>query len=132
MKIEVRYQSRSGNTEKVAQAIAKKLGLEAKSVQAPLDGDVDLLFLGGAIYAGGINRELKKFLKALGPGQTKNIVLFSTAMGTKNIGAKVEKLLGGKGAALYGEEFHAQAAELDAALPKAEAFAEAVVGKLAP
>jgi len=130
MEIEVRYQSRSGNTEKVARAIARKLNLQAQSVQSPLAASVDVLFLGGAVYAGGLHKDLKKFLKTLHPGQAQNIVLFSTAMGPKNISTKVEKLLRGKDTALFGQEFHAPSAELGAALPQAGAFAENVLSQI--
>ncbi len=36
MKIEVRYFTRSGNTKKLAEAIAKAVGVEAKTVNEPL------------------------------------------------------------------------------------------------
>ncbi len=124
MKTAVRYQSKSGNTEKVARVIAKELGVEASNVGVPLPESVDVLFLGGAIYAGSINKDLKKFLKEFRPGQAKTIALFSTAMGEKHIGGKVSKLLKGKEVALYGEEFHAQAKDLDASLEGAAAFAK--------
>lgn len=44
MKIEVRYFSRGGNTKKLAEAIAKAVGAEAKTVSEPLTEDVDILF----------------------------------------------------------------------------------------
>lgn len=131
MKIAVRYQSKSGNTAKVAQAIAKELGVEASGVDVPLAEDVDLLFVGGAIYAGNLSRHLKKFLKDLRPGQAKNIALFSTAASESHISGKAAKFLKDNDATVYGEEFHAQPNGLDAALPDAAAFAKKAVGELA-
>jgi len=127
MKTEVRYQSKSGNTAKVAQAIADGAGVTAQSVSAPLSGGADLLFLGGAVYAGTISRELKKFIRALEPGQVKAIALFSTAAGEKNISAKVEKLLQGKNIRLVGSEFHATSGGLEQSLPLAEEFAKKAI-----
>ena len=51
MKIAVRYYTRSGNTKKLAEAIAKAVGAEAKTVDEPLWEDVDILFLGSSVYA---------------------------------------------------------------------------------
>ena len=42
MKIAVRYYSRSGNTRKLAEAIAKAVNVEAKTTDEPLDEDVDI------------------------------------------------------------------------------------------
>ena len=129
MNIEVRYQSKSGNTARVAQAIAKELGVEAKEVKVPPGENVDLLFVGGAVYAGGISRDLKKFLKELKQGQAKRIAVFSTAMSPKNISPKVAKLIQDKGIVLIGEEYHARAAELESALPGAADFAKRIAAK---
>ncbi len=54
-KIEVRYFSKTGNTAKLAEAIAKTLGIKAKTVDTPLEGDVDILFLGSSVYGAGVD-----------------------------------------------------------------------------
>ena len=46
MKIAVRYFSRGGNTKKLADAIAKAVGVDAETTSVPLTEDVDILFLG--------------------------------------------------------------------------------------
>ncbi len=132
MKVEVRYQSKSGNTKKVADAIANAAGVQALDVENPLAEPADVLFLGGAIYAGGLNGKLKKFIKGLQEGAVGKIVLFSTAMGPKHIGPKVEALLKGKNIPLEEEELHIRSNELlpedrqqyDAAMEKAAQFAK--------
>ena len=55
MKVAVRYYTQTGNTRKLCDAIASALGVEAKSVEAPLEEAVDLLFLGSSVYAAGID-----------------------------------------------------------------------------
>lgn len=42
MNIEVRYYSKSGNTKKIANAIAKQVGISAKSIHEPIQGEVDV------------------------------------------------------------------------------------------
>lgn len=63
MKSAVVYCSRSGNTRKVADAIAEDLGTTAKSVKDDftLEG-VDLLFVGSGCYAGKPGKEMERFI----------------------------------------------------------------------
>ena len=68
MKNAVRYYSRTGNTKVAAEAIAKVINEEAVSVdspEAPVREHVDVLFIGGALYAYGIDKHLKKFVAGL-------------------------------------------------------------------
>ena len=50
LNIEVRYYSKTGNTKKLADGIAKTLGVKAKSLEEPINGEVDVLFLGSSVY----------------------------------------------------------------------------------
>lgn len=68
MNIAVRYYSRSGNTKAVAEAIAEAVGVPAVSVDqsgAALKEPADVLFVGGALYAYGLDRHLKNYLQEL-------------------------------------------------------------------
>ena len=51
MKIAVRYYTKTGNTKRLAEAIAKAVGVEALPVTAPVAESVDILFLGNSYYA---------------------------------------------------------------------------------
>ena len=62
MKAAVRYYTRSGNIKKLAEAIAKAVGVEAKTVDEPLREDVDILFLGSSVYAYGVDDSIKNFI----------------------------------------------------------------------
>ena len=66
MIIAVRYFSRTGNTKAVAEAIAKEAGVSAVSVDSPdaaIKQPIDVLFIGGALYAYGIDNHLKDYNK---------------------------------------------------------------------
>ena len=68
MRAAVRYYSRSGNTKLVAEALAKAAGVPAVSVDAAdaaVTEPVDVLFIGGALYAYGIDKKLQEYLKTL-------------------------------------------------------------------
>ncbi len=82
MTVAVRYYSRSGNTRALADAIAKEAGVEAKDValkDAAITEPVEVLFIGGALYAYGIDGHLKDYLKTLKKENVKKAVVFSTS-----------------------------------------------------
>ena len=79
MKTAVRYYSRTGNTKVIAEAIAPVAGCQAESIEVPLEGVTDILFLGGALYWGKIPRTLKEYIKSLSPQQVKYVAVFTTA-----------------------------------------------------
>ena len=79
MKTAVRYYSRTGNTKVIAEAIAPVAGCQAESIEVPLEGVTNILFLGGALYWGKIPRTLKEYIKSLSPQQVKYVAVFTTA-----------------------------------------------------
>jgi flavodoxin len=97
MKIAVRYHSRSGNTKKVAEAIAKAAGTEAADCGSPVTEAVDLLFLGGAVYGGRVDETLKAFIAGLDPGKIKAAAIFGTSALAKEPDRKTEKLVKERG-----------------------------------
>lgn len=87
MNIAVRYYSKSGNTKAVADAVAEAVGVKAVSVdtaQADIKEPVDLLFIGGALYAYGLDKHLKEYLKTLKKENVKKAVVFSTSWISKH------------------------------------------------
>lgn len=106
MTVAVRYHSRGGNTKKMAEAIAKAAGVEAMSCDVPVDGDVDLLFLGSAVYAFTIDEHTKNFIGQLRTETIKNVALFSTSAGVKKGITEMEELLADKGIRVLDRNFH--------------------------
>lgn len=109
MNIAVRYYSRGGNTKKIADAIAQAVGVEAKQVSEPLDGDVDILFLGSAPYAFDVADEIKNFINGIHVSVGK-VVNFSTSAVVKSTRKYVERLLSEKKIPLAEEEFSCRGA----------------------
>jgi flavodoxin len=109
MNIAVRYLSKSGNTEKVARAIAESLGVQSVSVlkqDSAITEETDVLFLGSAVYAFGIDDAVKSFIQKLDKSRIKKIVVFSTSALVKCVYSQVKKLLSEKGIPLSAKEFH--------------------------
>jgi flavodoxin len=103
MKTAVRYYSKSGNTKKIADAIAQAIGAAAKTTDEPLSEQVDVLFLGGALYAGGLDGRLQDYIKKLTREKAKSVAVFSTAGGGASIRPLVEGLLKGAGIPVSGD-----------------------------
>lgn len=96
----VRYFSRSGNTKAVAQAMAQAIGAQAISTdapEAPLEEKVDILFIGGALYAYGLDENLSAYLEALDAEKVGKAVVFSTSWISKHAGDLIKHALEKKG-----------------------------------
>jgi len=109
MKIAVRYYSRSGNTEKLAGAVASAAGVSAEKISVPLKEKTDILFLGCSYYAFDMDESVKNFISA----NRKNIgkiVCFGTSAMMKSMRKPMKKVLEGTGIALAEEEFHCRGA----------------------
>ena len=57
MRFAVRYYTKTGNTKRLAEAIANELGVEALPISEPVKEQVDFLFLGNSYYAFDIDAE---------------------------------------------------------------------------
>ncbi len=126
MKIAVRYYSRSGNTKALAEAIAKGAGTAALSVdapEAPIREPVDLLFLGGALYAYGLDGHVKDFLKTLDKTTVKKAVVFSTSWISRHALELLKKGLADAGIPVETETLYAKNKPGAEQLKAAEAFA---------
>jgi flavodoxin len=106
MSIEVRYFSRSGHTKKVAEAIAQAAGVVAKDCSVPLRGQVDLLFLGGAVYWGGADKQLKAYVEQLDPKAVKRVVVFGTSSIVEESTRELERMVLAKGIPVSEQHFH--------------------------
>ena len=127
MKIEVRYFSRGGNTKALAEAIAKGLEVPAISVNekgSSINQKIDCLFIGGALYAYGLDKNLKSFLANLNPDNIEKAVVFSTSWISKHSIDLIKKALVEKGISVEEEYFYAKNRPTDDELKEAENFAK--------
>ncbi len=126
MNIAVRYYSRSGNTKLLAEAIAKGVGVEAISVDSEnskIDNVVDVLFIGGALYAYGLDKNLKAYLETLDKSKVKRAVVFSTSWLSKHSIDLIKNALIKKGIKVEEEYCYAKNTPTYNDLNAAESFA---------
>lgn len=106
MKIEVRYYTKSGNTKKLAETIAKAVGITAKTIEEPIEDGTDILFLGSSVYAAGVDESVKRFIGQLSSLKVKRIVNFSTAALLPSTYKQVKELVEKRGIQMESREFH--------------------------
>ena len=100
---EVVYYSMSGNTKKVAEAIAAELDVTVENVKAKewLTKD-SFVFLGSGCYGSNPGKELQKFI-ARNDFKGREVALFGTSSGGRGDEVRVmEELLKSKGALIKG------------------------------
>lgn len=105
MNIAVRYYTRSGNTKKLANAVAKATSVESKDITVPLTEKVDILFLGCSYYAFDVDEAVKKFMIENKDNIGKIVCIGTSAM-MKSMKKPVKKIADTIGVVVADEEFH--------------------------
>ena len=103
----VLYYSETGNTQKVAQAIATGLGVKAENIEEinPLDlSRYDLICIGTPVQGGAPAKKVSAFIEQLPAMKGKNTAVFCTMhlFGNKSTIRRLEKSLEGKGLVFLG------------------------------
>ena len=102
----VRYYTKTGNTRKLAEAVAEELGVEALPINEPVEENVDFLFLGNSYYAFNIDPEVKHFVAGLDKNKVGKIVNFGSAAMLNSTYKKVKAEADKVGIAMDDKEFH--------------------------
>ena len=105
MKVTVRYFTRTGNTKKLAEAIAQELGIQAGDITAPLDEKAEILFLCNSVYWAGADSSVKKFI-AKNKEKIGLLVNVSTAAIKGSTYSQIKKIAQKEGVRLSDQEFH--------------------------
>lgn len=102
----VRYYTQTGNTKRLAEAIAQELGVQALPLSAPITEKVDVLFLGNSYYAFTIAPEVREFVAGLDKAKVGKIINFGTAAMMNSTYKKVRSVAATKGIPVLDREFH--------------------------
>ena len=106
MNIAVRYYTKTGNTKRLAEAVAKAVGVEALPISAPVTEPVDILFLGNSYYAFSIDPEVRDFVRKLDKSRVGKIVNFGSAAMLNSTYKKVKAEADKVGIPMDEREFH--------------------------
>ncbi len=106
MKTAVRYYTKTGNTRRLAEAVAEAVGAEALPLTSPVEEPVDVLFLGNSYYAFSIDPEVRKFIRSLDKSKVGRIVNFGSAAMLNSTWKKVKAEADRMGIPMDEREFH--------------------------
>ena len=106
MKIAVRYYTKTGNTKRLAESIAKAVGVEALPISTAVTEPVDILFLGNSYYAFTIDPEVRDFVRGLDKGLVGKIVNFGSVAMLNSTYKKVKAAADKVGIPMDEREFH--------------------------
>lgn len=130
MKVQVRYYSRSGNTKVLAEAIAKGVNTKAISIDnsdALIKEKTDILFIGGALYAYGLDNKIKEYISNLDSSNIKKAVVFSTSWISKHSIDLIKKALKNKGIDVVKDYIYYKNKPNDTELKEAEEIAKKLI-----
>ncbi|MCR5823561.1 MAG: flavodoxin [Lachnospiraceae bacterium] len=102
----VRYYTKTGNTKRLAEAVAKELGVEAMPISTPVTEKVDILFLGNSYYAFNIDPEVRDFVASLDKELVGKLVNFGSAAMLNSTYKKVKAVAEKAGVPMDEKEFH--------------------------
>lgn len=105
MKVAVRYFTRSGNTKRLAEAIAEAVNTEAKDVTVPPTEKVDILFLCSSYYAFDADAAVKAFIVEHKDHIGKIVCVGTSAM-MKSMKKPITKIAAPLGIPVADAEFH--------------------------
>ncbi len=106
MNTKVVYYSKSGNTKKLADCIAKTAGVQAEVVGNGEQMEADVLFLGASVYYAGIDGKVKTFIEELNPQKVKKVVVFSTSALAERAFPDIKKRLEKRGISVSDQNFY--------------------------
>ena len=106
MKIAVRYYTKTGNTKRLAEAVAAAVGTEALPISNDVSEPVDILFLGNSYYAFSIDPEVRNFIRSLDREKVGRIVNFGSAAMLNSTWKRVKAEADKAGIPLDDREFH--------------------------
>ena len=106
MKAAVRYYTKTGNTKRLAEAVAEAAGVEALPISVPVGEQVDILFLVNSYYAFSIDPAVRSFIQSLDKNKVGKIVNFGSAAMLNSTLKKVKAEAGKVGIPAHEREFH--------------------------
>jgi len=128
--IKVRYYSRSGNTKLLAEAIAKGANVRAVSIDekdSMIYDKTDILFIGGALYAYGLDKKLKDYISRLDAQNIKKAIVFSTSWISKHAIDLLKEALKEKGIEVFENYLYFRNKPTEEELDKARNFVRSII-----
>ncbi|NTU89277.1 MAG: hypothetical protein HGA54_05125 [Actinobacteria bacterium] len=103
------YFTKTGHSKKIAEAIAREIGIEAEDIKTkPKLENVDLLLIVGGIYGGASDPETLAYFESIETGKVKKAALITSCVSKVMKQDAIRKSLQGKGVDVIPNEFICQ------------------------
>ena len=133
MKVAIRYYSRGGHVEAMAEALSRGTGVEAISIDEPgaeITEHVDLLFIGGALYGFRLDQAIYDFVEALDPEMVTNrAICFGSSYLTRRPIYILQDILKQKGITISPQAAYARNKPKELLLDSLAYFAETEINR---
>lgn len=109
MNNQIRYFSRNGHTKAVADEIASQLNTIAVSTDSDnslINEEVDNLFIGGGLYAYGLDKNLSEYIDKIDATKIKRVILFSTSWLSKHALSIMKEKFEAKNVEVYSKNLY--------------------------
>lgn len=105
MKTAIRYYSKFGHTEKMANIVGKLTNTRPELASVRLTEPVDTLYLGSGVFLGKVDSSIVAFINTLSPDMVKRVVCFGSSAIIKSPVPQMRELLQARGITVSEQEF---------------------------
>ena len=105
MKTAIRYYSKFGHTEKMANIVGELTNTRPQLATVRLEVPVDTLYLGSGVFLGKVDSSIVEFINTLTPDMVKRVVCFGSSAIIKSPVPQMRELLQARGITVSEKEF---------------------------
>lgn len=101
----IRYYSKFGHTKSMVDAVKDLMDSEPRTVETPLEGKVDVLYIGAGVLMGKVDKRVMDFIATLTPETVGRVVCFGSCAIIKSPVPQMRKALEARGITVDSREF---------------------------
>ena len=101
----IRFYSKFGHTKAMVEAVKDLMDSEPRTVEAPLEGHVDVLYIGAGVMMGKVDKKVIDFINTLTPAMVSRVVCFGSCAIIKSPVPQMRKALEARGITVDSREF---------------------------
>lgn len=105
MKTAIRYYSKFGHTEKMANIVGELTNTRPQLATVRLEEPVDTLYLGSGVFLGKVDSSIVEFINTLTPDMVKRVICFGSSAIIKSPVPQMRELLQARGITVSEKEF---------------------------
>ena len=105
MKTAIRYYSKFGHTEKMANIVGELTNTRPQLAKVRLEEPVDTLYLGSGVFLGKVDSSIVEFINTLTPDMVKRVICFGSSAIIKSPVPQMRELLQARGITVSEKDF---------------------------